>query len=107
MLQEIPLLVSRTALRRGRVRIDPQSDTMVMAGTLRHLNYNTESGLYYMLLSGNKSSSSGSESLSSQSRCLSPHYRLNSSESYTYRDQKSTGISQSQEALTNYVIHLD
>ena len=46
---DIPLLLSRAVLIKGRVKLDPHRDTMTMSGMLRYLNVSS-SGLYYMLL---------------------------------------------------------
>ena len=59
--RDIPLLVSRSALSKGRADIDPYTDTMSMSGIKLYLNVSRE-GHYYMLLTNTPSSSCHDES---------------------------------------------
>ena len=48
---DIPLMLSRATLKRGNAKIDPHTDTMMLSGKMMYLNH-SQSGLYYIMLSG-------------------------------------------------------
>ena len=54
--RNIPLLLSRASLTRGKVKINPHADTMSISGMTMYLNLH-QSGLLYLLLTSEPSSS--------------------------------------------------
>ena len=95
--RDIPLLVSRSALSKGRADIDPYTDTMSMSGIKLYLNVSRE-GHYYMLLTNTPSSSCLDESDSFHNLSSSLATEQHKDCSSFIRDQVGDG--------RKYVIHL-